>query len=307
VSDHGLAEGSLLRLEIRPPRHAPHPSQKGYESFLAQVQFQDVVGRAASVGPAGSVYMSTSPTAVVLQLKPDQFGSRVDLQSLVELQSLEREGVDSMQQTFGYEEAKNRGFVQWTSSHLVYERVMLLEISARREALEGRRYCFSSVNQLYAGGDRHSWQRYTKHLPLPCVIRVHAATHQISLTPRTPLKPAQEYAVLLMHGGKVLASAEHVTGDGDGVGVSELAVLSDHLVFFTTAASPLAPLPGGKHTKDDQTAEIEVAGAIPHTHVPRQVEARSPSHASSGFERVSRVGCVYFPFSKLYCMLVLGL
>jgi len=51
----------------------------------------------------------------------------------------------------------------------------------------------------YFGGDEHSWQRYTKQMPLAGSLAVDEATRSIRFTPAEPLRPAQTYGIVLQH------------------------------------------------------------------------------------------------------------
>lgn len=243
--------GEFIRLEIRTPKFTPHPSQKSYDGFLRHTQFLDSAGNELFL-------KALSPSlSIALQFRPDKFSSKLDLQSLVD--RVDSNDIGSMQQTFGFSEAKRRGFVQWTS-HEVYERILLLEgdicqgcdtAAAAKAKLENIRYCYDGINQLYSGGDKHSWQRYTKHIPIPTDIRVDNDLSQILITPREPLKPDKEYFILLMHGGRVLDKAILSENDYDtNLDISinsslneskiqdeDIFVLSDHLIYFRVACT----------------------------------------------------------------------
>ena len=54
-------------------------------------------------------------------------------------------------------------------------------------------------NGNYYGGDEHSWQRYTKQMPLAGLLAVDEATRSIHFTPAEPLRPAQTYGIVLQH------------------------------------------------------------------------------------------------------------
>jgi len=54
-------------------------------------------------------------------------------------------------------------------------------------------------NGQYFGGDEHSWQRYTRQMPLAGSLAVDEATRSIRFTPAEPLRPAQTYGIVLQH------------------------------------------------------------------------------------------------------------
>jgi len=54
-------------------------------------------------------------------------------------------------------------------------------------------------NGNYTGGDMHSWQRYTQHMPLEGSLKVDEDMRTIHFKPARPLCPNQTYAVVLQH------------------------------------------------------------------------------------------------------------
>ena len=54
-------------------------------------------------------------------------------------------------------------------------------------------------NGSYYGGDEHSWQRYTKQMPLAGALAVDEATRTIRFFPAEPLRPGQTYGIVLQH------------------------------------------------------------------------------------------------------------
>ena len=309
LCDQCNGEGTLLRLAIKAPEYSSHPSQQSYAGFLGSTQFLNTAGHAAS--PPMAVVPSS--LAIVLQSTRDPHRSQLDLQSLLELVEGDNSSV-SMKQTFGYAEAKKRGFIQWTSSHLVYERVMLLEVErgdvvssgsegasvggegqsdkfrekereSARGVLESRRYRYDGITHLYRGGDRHSWQRYTRHTPVPCSLSLDPALQQLTISPKEPLKPGKEYVVLLRHGGKLVCGVGDGVdeeGEGDsavfpasgGSGVAgvissgsngQLEGMSDHLIFFTTAPSSPSPSPLIHPSSSPQNKQLQQAQPSPST------------------------------------------
>ena len=286
LCDQNVDEGALIYLRIKAPQFVPHPSQKTYEEFFSHVRFIDSNGHVIMQPTA----VPTSPS-IILQLKADKWHHRLDLKSLIDIVA-EDDTSMSMQQTFGFDEAKKRGFMQWTSSHLKYERVMLLEMTnfagvhttKVRQILDSRRYSYDGINQLYKGGDRHSWQRYTRQMPIPCTFKVDEEKNQIRFYPRETLKFGQEYIILLMHGGKIMPYEKQ---DGDSSlftlrsrrqcdvstepeetgqwSAENLTVLSDHLIFFTTVHTPDCAPPEGR--VESNTKILNRNGLHDKTHV----------------------------------------
>ena len=72
-------------------------------------------------------------------------------------------------------------------------------------------------NGTYYLGDDHSWQRYTKQMPLAGSLAVDEATRSIRFTPSKPLLPAQTYGIVLQH-----------------YAVSDYGCFSDVVIPFTT-------------------------------------------------------------------------
>jgi len=276
LRDQCINEDAHLRLEIRVESQAAHPSQLSYEGFLHPVQFLDAAGRDVSA------VALPSAVSIILQLQPDKLRTRLDAHSLVEL--VRGNADTSVTHTFGPAEAQRRGFVQWTSGHVHYERVMLLEVEvsgseaavARQTgklppSLSDRRYNREGGEGSHSGSDVHSWQRYTRHMPVPCAVQVDASAQQVRVTPRAELKPGQSYVLLVVHGGRLLHAKDFVINEGvvghtdmtnddaenedsedskdedrgDGVGFTGdlpagLVVLSDHLIFCATAPASVS-------------------------------------------------------------------
>ena len=83
-------------------------------------------------------------------------------------------------------------------------------------------------NGTYYGGDEHSWQRYTKQMPVLGSLTVNEAMHTIQFVPAEPLLPSQTYGIILQH----YAS-----------GISNIAngCHSDVVIPFTTLPAIRAP------------------------------------------------------------------
>ena len=54
-------------------------------------------------------------------------------------------------------------------------------------------------NGSYCGGDEHSWQRYTKQMPVSGSLTVNEAMRTIQFVPAEPLFPSQTYGIILQH------------------------------------------------------------------------------------------------------------
>ena len=126
---------------------------------------------------------------------------------------------DMVKNLGGLKDATSRGFQTWTNETFGH-RIFLLELPAGNygfsfteySQLERIRYCTSGVlNRGYDGGDYHSWQRYTPHLPTVCTLSVTQSTDSaenildcsddvirtIHMTPHFPMKSSTYYAILL--------------------------------------------------------------------------------------------------------------
>ena len=56
-------------------------------------------------------------------------------------------------------------------------------------------------NGSYCGGDEHSWQRYTKQMPVSGSLTVNDAMRTIQFVPAEPLLPSQTYGIIVQHYG----------------------------------------------------------------------------------------------------------
>jgi len=54
-------------------------------------------------------------------------------------------------------------------------------------------------NGSYYGGDEHSWQRYTKQMPIDGFLEVNEDMRTLHFKPVSPLRPNQLYAIVLQH------------------------------------------------------------------------------------------------------------
>ena len=159
----------------------------------------------------------------------------------------------------------HRGFAQWTN-FIPINRVLLVEVSD--SALEGHidqvRYRWDAVNGHYAGGDTHSWQRYTRKIPLAVRLSHIQDTGSVSLHPLKPLQADQEYAVVLRHFVPVLS--ETGTAQSRVTNVAE-----DKVLFFRTASaesrhvpspSPAPPMGVSSVQTDIDTTTIRQVGPV---------------------------------------------
>ena len=95
-------------------------------------------------------------------------------------------------------------------------------------------------NGNYDGGDEHSWQRYTKQMPLEGSLKVDEDMRKIHFEPAKPLRPNQNYAIVLQHYATL-----------------GLGCYSDVVIPFSTLSAP-KELPEKLQHKDGITSEKDV-------------------------------------------------
>ena len=122
-----------------------------------------------------------------------------------------------------------RGFVQWTN-HSVMDKLLIVEVSDPNleRTIDSVRYKWDGVNMFYSGGDPHSWQRYTRKIPISTNISVENKT--VHIAPKQTLHPDTDYAVVLLHGVPPLCAGD--TSPAERTGVHE-----DKLIFFRTKST----------------------------------------------------------------------
>jgi len=94
------------------------------------------------------------------------------------------------------------------------------------------RYNWKGINAGYYGGDIHSWQRYTKKLPILCKVDVDPKKSLVTVIPSQRLQSDTQYAILLCNGVPVNDPKDD---GGSSTGSHSLAshgVQEDHLFFF---------------------------------------------------------------------------
>lgn len=143
---------------------------------------------------------------------------------------------DRMVEDLGEREATSRGFRLWHhSENAIKTRVLLLRITDPflEYNLDKCRYNSNGkLNKGYCRGDGSSWQRYTDHPPLPCMVHVEPLDYLARIMPDSPLEADCYYALLLQNGVPCppdceldgpLLNFSHCPGVGD-----------DKLFFFST-------------------------------------------------------------------------
>jgi hypothetical protein len=192
---HNLAN-CVLQLVYRMANVSEESTQMEYRGFIR------------SVAPAEGSTNIPIAASVVLHIAPNKFGHVIRVPALLEYTALPlRYSGDMLLELQGNKkEATQRGFQQWTDRTQL-ERILLLEVDDHLDLrLESIRYYTYGVNAGYHGGDKHSWQRYTRNYPVECRITVTdlheddggGEEHQlITLKPYEPLKYSTSYALLL--------------------------------------------------------------------------------------------------------------
>ena len=114
----------------------------------------------------------------------------------------------------GWRYSKYNAYRRWDRTHDAgRERALLLELDpafvpggeASSPAFQAEmtrridtvRYAVDGANRSYYGGDRHSWQRYTRALPIEATLAMGASA--LVLHPHEPLRPGTWYAIALLH------------------------------------------------------------------------------------------------------------
>jgi ubiquitin len=77
--------------------------------------------------------------------------------------------------------------------------VVIMDLAdAARVGFDLEYHCLRN-NGTYYGGDEHSWQRYTKQMPVSGSLTVNDAERTIQFVPAEPLLPSQTYGIILQH------------------------------------------------------------------------------------------------------------
>ena len=138
-----------------------------------------------------------------------------------------------MQDILGEEVAAEMGFVRWTMAE-VRAGLLLLEIPSDLLLRFDRiKYSWRAGKRYYAGGDRHSWQRYTNVPPIDATIMVDTSMLTARILPAEALKPNQMYAILLGNGVTTVPIGGSVT---PWYGYCRPGMLEDKIIVFKTKA-----------------------------------------------------------------------
>eukprot|EP01039_Chlorochromonas_danica_P009913 gene9913-10964_t len=125
---------------------------------------------------------------------------------------------------------------RWTDATF-YERVLLLQVDDSFEVKwENLRYDMSRRRPIEANPD--SWQRYTRHLPIPCELSIPSIVdplpHEVRLRPCQPLHHNTHYAVLLCHNVPTIP----LRGRNEDWRFFSAGIGQDKVIIFRTEKSP---------------------------------------------------------------------
>ena len=175
---------------------------------------------------------------------------------------------DMVKNVGGLKEATNRGFKKWTNETFE-QRIFLLELPTENNGfsfteyshLERIRYYKNGVmNRGYDNGDYHSWQRYTKYLPILCTLshttdnnvncsdseNTHTSSNDvincshshsddvirtIKMTPHVPMKSSTYYSILLCNN---VPTVPKECSSNDFMQFISNSISEDHLICFKT-------------------------------------------------------------------------
>mmetsp|Transcript_20937 Transcript_20937/g.30179 ORF Transcript_20937/g.30179 Transcript_20937/m.30179 type:complete len:676 (+) Transcript_20937:123-2150(+) len=235
--DSSVFDGTtLITLSFMPPPSVPL-HLRSYECYIASVVFKSQEGH---VCPGKQVPLKCS---IHIELKPHG-SKRLSIKDLIH-GNREVDACSGLPHICGLSQAKSRGFVQWTNN-VQSQQVMLIEVLDvdLEQRIDGIRYRWDGVNGFYSGGDPHSWQRYTKRLPLR--IDMGAVENRIEIFPRDELTPGSQYAILIMHGVRtedatsddnihVNNKMNEVDDDSHHSDSLNVGVVEDALFFFRTS------------------------------------------------------------------------
>lgn len=112
------------------------------------------------------------------------------------------------------------------------------------------RYKWDGVNDYYYGGDPHSWQRYTKKIPIPVTIISDGSS--VVVSPRRPLQRDILYAIVLRHG--IPAT--------DSIGIVDTRpsldrIAEDKLFFFKTLGEGIVEIAGKNRDKKQRHNSVD--------------------------------------------------
>jgi hypothetical protein len=223
LSEYGIGPGSYLEiLENFEPIF--HPTELSYDSFIAV---------STPLNGEENISIDKQPT---IYFRENNHGLAIYLPCLINRDALRSDTSGDMVEMLGsVDEAKRRGFVQWTDK-MYNQFIFLLEVTNPKleKMIDEVRYNYGGINEGYDQGDRHSWQRYTEKLPIDCFVHLDELENKIRLVPELRLTPGGTYCLLFQHGiptppaEDLLSSLFTYTGKG---------ICEDKVIFFRTQKS----------------------------------------------------------------------
>jgi hypothetical protein len=219
LQEHGLREGSTIEILLRLGAPVIDPTDVTYDPFII-----DTLPRNGDA----NIPLSIQP---LIMFKKNRNGLSLFLPSLENIQNYGVASTGDMRSYLGEELSAGMGFTKWTEAEHS-ARALLLEVApAIMVKIEQVKYSWRSRGQLYAGGDVHSWQRYTRSQPVDAYVHVDEGAQTIRILPTSSLKPGTTYAVLLMNGVPTVQSDEAAE---PWFSFTRPGMLEDKLICFKT-------------------------------------------------------------------------
>lgn len=233
LQEHGVREGSIIEILLRLGAPVIDPADVTYDQFII-----DTLPRNGDA----NIPLSIQP---LLMLKKNRKGLSLFFPSLENIHAYGVASTGDMRSYLGEELSASMGFVKWTEAEHA-ARVLLLEVKMDILVnIEQVKYSWRAKDQLYTGGDVHSWQRYTRSQPVDAYVHIDEPAQTVRLLPTGSLKPGTTYAVLLMNGVPTILPDEAAE---PWFSFTRPGMMEDKLIFFKT--------------KEDETASLEEGSAI---------------------------------------------
>jgi hypothetical protein len=114
-----------------------------------------------------------------------------------------------------------------------------------------------SPNGFYCGGDRYSWQRYTRYLPVMGSFVINSDQQTLTFKPFLPLYPGTTYGILLANGVPSIPSPSSLSSSAPASAApahQDWYVIQEDLLFvFTTEGrSPQQEQQGQELTPEER-------------------------------------------------------
>ena len=190
LSDYNIGRDSTLHfvLNIGGP---PGPS-----CFMENYVARSTPARRAEV-------RAQDTSQVVVQLQHG--GRNIDPMAFVDAPAWRAGHREDREREFNLGEPDNSrsyaGFVAPWTQHTFPQKLHVVEMdeaTAERAGGDLEYHCLRN-NGTYYGGDEHSWQRYTRAMPLQGTLTADVASLTLRFTLREPLRSGQWYGIVLQH------------------------------------------------------------------------------------------------------------